>query len=42
MFQVAIAVGAIAVLTKRKNFWYASIIFGFIGAIFSLQGFLVG
>jgi len=42
MFQVAIAVGAIAVLTKRKNFWYACIIFGAIGAVFFLQGFLVG
>jgi hypothetical protein len=42
MFQIAIAVGAIAVLTKRRSFWYMSLVFGVIGALFSLQGFLIG
>jgi hypothetical protein len=40
MFQVAIAVGAIAVLTKRRRFWYVSLAFGLVGVAFSLQGLL--
>jgi hypothetical protein len=31
LFQVGIAVGAIAVLTKRKSFWFGSIVFGLVG-----------
>jgi hypothetical protein len=42
MFQLAIAVGAIAVLTKRRRFWYVSLAFGLVGVVFSLQGFLIG
>ena len=42
MFQVAIAVGAIAVLTKRRRFWYVSLAFGLVGVAFSVQGFLAG
>lgn len=38
MFQVAIAVGAIAVLTRRKHFWCGSIAFGAVGVCFFLQG----
>lgn len=41
MFQVAIAVGAISVLTKRRRFWYASIAFGAVGITFLLYGLLM-
>ena len=37
MFQVAIAVGAIAVLTKRRKFWLVSLCFGAAGLVFALQ-----
>ena len=40
LFQVAIAVGAIAALTRRKMFWFVSIGFGAIGLIFFALGFL--
>jgi uncharacterized protein DUF4337 len=38
MFQVAIAVAAIAVLTKRRWFWYMGLLFGVIGAAFLAYG----
>ena len=41
LFQIAIAVGAISVLTNRKAFWYVSLVFGLTGAGFLVQG-LVG
>jgi Domain of unknown function (DUF4337) len=31
MFQIAIAIGAISALTKKKVFWYVSLLFGVIG-----------
>ncbi len=31
-FQVAIALAAISVLTKRRRFWYVSLLFGAVGA----------
>ena len=37
MFQVAIAVGAISVLTKRRRFWIVSLCFGAVGLVFALQ-----
>jgi hypothetical protein len=40
MFQVAIAVAAISVLTRRKGFWFACMAFGLIGAVFFVQGIL--
>jgi hypothetical protein len=40
MFQVAIAVSAIAVLTKRRRFWYVGIGFGVLGIAFFIQGLL--
>lgn len=40
MFQVAIAVAAISVLTKRRRFWLVSLGFGIIGVIFLVGGFL--
>jgi hypothetical protein len=40
LFQVAIAVSAIAVLTKRKRFWFVGLVFGLIGVGFLVQGLL--
>ena len=40
MFQVAIAVAAIAVLTKLRSFWLVGLGFSLIGVIFSLQAWL--
>lgn len=40
LFQVAIAVGAIAALTRRKPFWFVSLGFGVIGMVFFALGFL--
>jgi hypothetical protein len=40
MFQVAIAVAAIAVLTKLRSFWLVGMGFGVVGLFFSLQAYL--
>jgi hypothetical protein len=40
LFQVAIAVGAIAALTRKKMFWFVSMGFGVIGLVFFVMGFL--
>ena len=40
MFQVAIAVAAIAVLVKRPLFWFVGLGFGAIGAIFTVMAWL--
>jgi hypothetical protein len=40
VFHIAIAVVAIAVLTKLRSFWYLSIFAGLLGIIFLLQGLL--
>ncbi|MDB6109768.1 MAG: hypothetical protein JWR69_1518 [Pedosphaera sp.] len=37
MFQVAIAIGAISVLTKRRKFWFVSLCFGAVGLCFLAQ-----
>jgi hypothetical protein len=42
LFQIGIAVGAIAVLTKRKSFWFGSLGFGVAGAVLLLLGLVVG
>jgi hypothetical protein len=41
MLQVAIAVGAISALTKKKAFWYVSLAFGLTGVGFLLKELLV-
>lgn len=41
LFQIAIAVGAIAALTSRPSFWFVSLGFGAVGVWFLCQGFLV-
>ncbi|MEI8373011.1 MAG: DUF4337 domain-containing protein [Planctomycetota bacterium] len=38
MFQVGIAVGAISVLTKRREFWFVSLTFGALGVGFLIWG----
>src|SRR5437899_4624427 len=37
MFQIAIAVGAISVLTRRRAFWFVSLAFGGLGLLFIVQ-----
>jgi hypothetical protein len=41
MFQIAIAVGAIAVLMHRRAFWLGSLLVGVIGIVFLIQSFLL-
>jgi hypothetical protein len=38
LFQIAIAISAIAVLTRRKPFWYVSLGVAGIGVLFFIQG----
>ncbi len=38
MFQVCIAIAAVAVLTNRKWFWWVSLVFGGIGVFFMITG----
>jgi hypothetical protein len=39
MFQIAIAMGAIAALTKRKPFWFVSLGIGVVGMFYIVQAF---
>jgi lipopolysaccharide export LptBFGC system permease protein LptF len=41
LFQVAIAIGAISVLTHRRRYWIVSLIFGLGGVFFLGQGLIV-
>jgi hypothetical protein len=40
MIQIAIAIGAISIITKRKSLWLVSLGFAAIGVFFLLQGVL--
>jgi hypothetical protein len=40
LFQVAIAIGAISIITKRKILWIASMGFAIVGVFFLMQGTL--
>ena len=40
MYQVAIAIGAISALTRKRRFWLVSMVFGFMGILFMIQGLL--
>lgn len=40
LFQIAIAISAIAVLTRKKHFWYVSLGFAGIGVAFFVQGLM--
>ena len=38
MFQIAIAIAAISALTKKRQFWFVSLIFGLAGVVFLVLG----
>ncbi|HEY4284199.1 MAG TPA: DUF4337 domain-containing protein [Chthoniobacterales bacterium] len=40
MFQIAIAIAAISALTARRRFWIVSLLFGAVGCVFFVLGFL--
>ena len=40
LFQIAIAISAIAILTKRKPLWFGSLLIAGIGTIFFVLGFI--
>lgn len=42
LFQVAIAIAAISVLAHKRPFWYVSLVFGAVGLVFLVQGFIMG
>jgi hypothetical protein len=39
-FQIAIAISAIAILTRRKNLWYGSLVLTAVGVVFLILGLL--
>ncbi|HET6253681.1 MAG TPA: DUF4337 domain-containing protein [Puia sp.] len=39
-FQIAIAISAISILTRRKNLWYGSLILTIVGIVFFILGSL--
>jgi hypothetical protein len=40
MFQIAIAIAAISALTRRRRFWVVSMVFGLVGSVFLVLGWL--
>jgi hypothetical protein len=40
MFQIAIAIAAISALTKKRRFWFVSLVFGVAGAVFLVMGWM--
>ena len=34
MFQIAIAIAAISALTRKRHFWFVSLVFGLVGCVF--------
>jgi len=40
MSQIAIAIAAISALTRRRQFWFVSLIFGAAGAVFLVLGWI--
>ena len=40
MFQISIAIAAISALTRRRRFWVVSLLFGAVGSVFLVLGFL--
>lgn len=40
LFQIAIAIGAISALTRKKAFWYLSMGFGVVGILLAVTSFL--
>ena len=41
IFQVAIAVSAISILTRKKQLWYACLALSAVGCVFLILGFLI-
>jgi hypothetical protein len=41
MFQIAIAVAAISALTKKRRYWFVSLVFGLVGALFFVNGLMM-
>ena len=39
MFQIAIAIAAISALTRKRRFWFVSLLFGAAGCVFLALGF---
>ena len=40
MFQIAIAIAAISALTKKRRFWFVSLVFGLAGVVFLVLGLM--
>jgi hypothetical protein len=40
MFQIAIAIAAISALTRKRTFWFVSLVFGLVGVVFLVQAWL--
>jgi hypothetical protein len=40
MFQIAIAIAAISALTRRRRFWLVSLVFGAVGIVFLVLGWI--
>lgn len=40
MFQIAIAIAAISALTKKRRFWFVSLVFGLAGVVFLVLGWM--
>jgi uncharacterized membrane protein YhaH (DUF805 family) len=38
-FQIAIAISAISILTRRKRLWYGSLVLTGVGLVFFILGF---
>ncbi len=40
MVQIAIAIAAISALTRRRTFWFVSLVFGLVGVVFLCLGWI--
>ena len=40
MFQISIAIAAISALTRKRQFWVVSLLFGAVGSVFLVLGFM--
>src|SRR6266404_8729492 len=40
MFQIAIAIAAISALTKKRRYWFVSLVFGLVGIVFLCLGWI--
>ena len=41
MFQIAIAIAAISALTKKRRYWFVSLVFGLVGVVFLVNGLMM-